>query len=186
MRPRVPIRIGNLQLRNLITRLAEQARSSDGIRSFAALNISTLAFAAWTLWLYVSYGRAHQQLTLQQLDLAVQQARAAAAIDATQAKLAIENAGLENQLRHGEINYASGLRVKLTQELDVYRVDAQEQLYEADFQVRVEDISRVKVEVSWVVFEWYLGTLAKVRKWRVYFRLMLRQNLSAQSKSLAQ
>jgi hypothetical protein len=121
-----------------------------------------MVFAAWTLWIYLSYGRAQQKLTIQQLALAVKQSETIVASDARRTQLALENARLENQTRRMTIDEASEGRVRIGYELDVYLIDSKRQFYQGDFQIRIENVSKAQVEVSWVVFEWYIGTLPDV------------------------
>jgi hypothetical protein len=153
------VRLNRFDLRQLTRKVAEELRQAAGLKLFAALNISTLAFAAWTLWIYLSYGRSHQQLTIRQLELAVRQSEAASEAEVARAKLALENAQLESQLRRLAIGEATEGRIKLTHDLGVYLIDRNASLYEGDFQLHIQNVSRAQVEISWVVFEWYIGTL---------------------------
>jgi len=126
------------------------------VRILAALNISTLAFAAWTLWIYVSYGRTQQRLSNEQLALAVRQTEASAQFELARAKLSAEGLGLENQLKRLAISEATQRKIRISHDLDV---ELSGQTYEGDFQLAIENTSTTQVEVSWVVFEWYLGEL---------------------------
>ena len=113
-----------LHVRGVLRKSFRRLGHLKTVKALAALNITTLAFAAWTVWIYVSYGRTQQRLSTQQLELAVSE--------------------------------ASQRRIRISDDLDV---GLSGQMYEGDFQLKIENISPRRVEISWVVFEWYLGEL---------------------------
>jgi hypothetical protein len=154
-------RSSRFQLDRIFSSWREQTRQVKVPKLFAALNVSTLAFAAWTIWTYVSYDKAHQDLTVRQLALAVRQAEAASDLEIARTKLTVENAKLDKQLKGIAIADATDRRISVSHDLSVYRIEPATNLYEADFQFQVNNISRAPVEVSWIVFEWYIGTLSE-------------------------
>lgn len=154
-------RLSSLQVRAIVDGFVRNLRGPRTSGLFAAVNISTLAFAAWTLWIYFSYGQTQQRLSNEQLRLAVTQAELASRLQLARENLSTEKLGIENQLSRLAFEEASEGRVKLVYGLDLERIRTPAGLYEGDFDLEIENISRKRVEVSWVVFEWYIGRLVR-------------------------
>lgn len=152
-------RASRFQLRRTFNAWREELKEAKAPRLFAALNLSTIAFAAWTLWTYLSYGKAQQELTIKQQQIDARQSAATSSAMISQARLSAENASLDGQLKRVALADASSKRIRSSHELNVYAIDRKAHLYEGYFQVQVENTSRTPLELSWAVFEWYVGTL---------------------------
>jgi hypothetical protein len=155
------VNIPTVQLRTAARAAGESLRRLRSREAFTTVHITTLALAAWTLWLYFSFGRTQQSLTNRQLELAVRQAEAGAQMDLARTRLLTENAGLDNQLKRISISEATQARAQLSHDIDVELINEHDGLYEADFQLKVRNASQKQFEVSWVLFEWYIGQLSQ-------------------------
>jgi len=155
-----------LQLRTALrVYTANLAHLADSRQSMLKV-MSVLVAAVWTLSMYFSHEREqqklaveHQKLSNQMLASALRQAAATSTSEVVRAELSAESLRLETQLKEVALRETRVGRLKLSHDIDVSLSDRLVHLYDGAFQLRVDNISKAPIEVSWVVFETYLGKL---------------------------
>lgn len=152
-------RLSAHQLRVVVDAVRRQLTTSRSRAFFATINISTLVVAVWTLWMYFAHGREQQTASLRQLQLAVRQTELASEFAGTRERLTVENLRLESEAASLAVGEAQEKGVRLSFDVTIENADAKAGLFEVDAALRVENMLRQRVEVSWVVFEWYAGEM---------------------------
>lgn len=120
------MRVPAVQIQSIVRSMRDGASRAGGKTVWLTI-IPTIVLGAWTLWIYLTVGRLQQQLSTEQLQLTVAEAKEG--------------------------------RIATTHALRLEPLGAKPNQYRGEFQIAVANPSRRPVEVSWVVFELYLGRM---------------------------
>lgn len=164
MTPRLRLLRARALLRTIDSK-AQPARVE--MLSSLARTVAILVAGVWAAAMYFSHQRAfhrllneHQRLVNQQMSLTVKQSIANADYDLARARLAAETATLQNQISRLQIRDLTASGVIVSHTLRIKLVNQKTSAYAGEFEITVQNPSKSRVEVSWALFELYVGQLA--------------------------